>query len=220
MMEMWLWLCMAVPVMIVGEIFHFKCKLLKLGKWNIPAKCTATWMAVWTAVTGYAGSGRPAFFLLVIGALVLFLAADALLEIHFYSGMAAFGAGHVLLLIWLFGETGFHWGMIPVWAVLMVFVVGLFRGELREGKERPAMYLMLLYPAVLMAMVTAAVWLPAVGGASYLTAAAGAVLFAASDMMVGKQFFRPLPKAVNVLALTMYYAGILCLALVCWQGGY
>ena len=92
----------------------------------------------------------------------------------------------------------------------------LFRRELRGARENPKLYAMILYPAVLMGMTAVAVMLPSKLGPDYLRAAVGAVLFAVSDLMVGKGFFNKLSKPMGVLALSLYYAGIFCIALITW----
>ena len=75
---------------------------------------------------------------------------------------------------------------------------------------------MILYPAVLMGMTAVAVMLPAKLGPDYLRAGIGALLFAVSDLMVGKGFFHKLSKLMSVLALSLYYAGIFCISLITW----
>lgn len=67
-----------------------------------------------------------------------------------------------------------------------------------------------------MGMTSIAVTLPRQLGREYLFAAIGAVLFSISDMMVGKGFFKKLSKPVDYTALSLYYSGIFCFALMMW----
>ena len=67
-----------------------------------------------------------------------------------------------------------------------------------------------------MGMTAIAVTLPSQLGIRYLWAAIGAVLFALSDLMVGKGFFKKLSAPVDALALGMYYAGIFCISMMTW----
>lgn len=211
-----LWIVTAVPVITAGAVLHFKLKESVGGKWNILPKCLATWMIFCTALAGVLQRGNAADAGWIAAALGLFLAADALLELQFFAGMAVFALGHLLLIGWFVGQKRYTPVSLLVWVILMVLMLRIFRKELSGGKEQPALYLMILYPAVLMAMASLAVALPFTGGVQYTWMAVGAVLFTVSDMFVGKGFFEKLPKRLDHLALGMYYGGIFCLALGVW----
>ena len=142
--------------------------------------------------------------------------ADGLLEVQFFLGMGVFGAGHLILIGWFltrgaYTPVSFFW-----WLLFMGISLYIFRRELEGGKENPWLYAMILYPAVLMGMTAVAVMLPAKLGPDYLRAGIGALLFAVSDLMVGKGFFHKLSKPMSVLALSLYYAGIFCISLITW----
>lgn len=215
-MKWMLWIVTALPVIAAGAVLHFKLQEWIGGRWNIIPKCLATWMIFCTALAGVLQRENPADAGLIAAALGFFLVADALLELQFFAGMAVFALGHLLLIGWFVGQKQYTPASLLVWALLMVLMLRIFRKELSGGKEQPALYLMLLYPAVLMAMASLAVALPFTAGIRYTWMAVGAVLFTASDMFVGKGFFEKLPKRLDHLAIAMYYSGIFCLALGVW----
>lgn len=103
-----------------------------------------------------------------------------------------------------------------VWILGMLVMIFVFRKELSKGKEDSRLYLMLLYPAVLMAMMAMAVCLPFTAGPRYWWIGAGSVMFVISDMMVGKNFFGNLPEKAGFWALLLYYIGILGIAMMTW----
>ena len=242
-MRLIIWILMAVPMMAAGVVTYFWVKKRQKDNFHILPKCMTTWIVVCTAAAGL-WSGAEAFEMLA--AMILFLAADALLEVKFYWGMVAFGAGHLILLAWLVSQGPLHPASIVIWAVCMAGTLILFRGEIRENRENPVIYGMFLYPALLLVMVSVAVMLPVQAGKQYTLAAVGAVLFGISDMMVGKGFFisrgkMESPSEISELscnagkgqcrenwmlkyygqlsyaALSLYYAGIFCLALMTWM---
>lgn len=213
-----IWAVFTIPVILTGMILHFKLKEWGKKEWNILPKCLSTWAVVCTGMLGiwHTGDAKGMGKLWIAAALVLFFLADGFLELKFFWGMAVFAAGHLALLYWFFSKGAFCMPGVVLWFILLCGCVFLFRSELRQGKENPALYAMILYPAVLMAMTSAAVLLPWQLGKEYLWAAVGAVLFSISDMMVGKSFFQKLSKPVDYLALSLYYGGISCFAAVTW----
>lgn len=211
-----LWMAVVIPVIVAGYMIHMKMKEQPDKRWNILPKCLATWMMVCTAALGIIQFGNERSSLWILAAMILFLIADACLELQFFLGMGVFAAGHLALIIWLILQGHFTVASIPVWIVGMAVTLWLFRGEFSRGKENPKIYLMILYPAVLMGMTAVAVTLPFTAERAYGWAAVGAFLFAVSDMMVGKNFFGKLPKQLDYLALALYYCGIFCLSMMTW----
>ena len=213
-----IWGILVIPVIAAGITLHFKIKEWGKQKWNILPKCLSTWMIVCTGFLGIWArvdiQGLDKKW--ILAALLLFLLADGLLEIQFFLGMGVFGAGHLILIGWFltrgaYTPVSFFW-----WLLFMGISLYIFRRELEGGKENPWLYAMILYPAVLMGMTAVAVMLPAKLGPDYLRAGIGALLFAVSDLMVGKGFFHKLSKPMSVLALSLYYAGIFCISLITW----
>ena len=214
-----IWGILVLPVIIVGMILHFKIKEWGKRRWNILPKCLSTWMIVCTGSLGIwaRGDSQGLDKKWILAALVLFLLADGFLEVQFFLGAAVFGAGHLLLILWILRQDACSLWSFPVWAVLLGLSLLLFQKELKEGKKDPKIYLLILYPAVLMGMAALAVILPWKLGKEYLCAGIGAVLFAVSDLMVGKGFFHPLSKSMSYLALSLYYGGIFFLSLLLWN---
>ncbi|MFR4455942.1 MAG: hypothetical protein ACLT5C_11110 [Blautia hansenii] len=92
-----LWTLFAVPVIGTGILLHRKLQDWEKKDWNILPKCLSTWMVVFTGVWGLCQTedmhtmGKQ----WILSALLLFLLADALLEVKFFWGMGAFAAGHI-----------------------------------------------------------------------------------------------------------------------------
>lgn len=212
-----LWILITAPVIASGTALHNKMKEQSDKRWVILPKCLATWMMVCTALLGtfQFGTGKSSGW--ILAAMVLFLIADGLLELRFFPGMAMFAAGHLALIIWFILQRHFTVISVPVWITGMAVVLWLFRKELSGAKEEPKLYLMILYAAVLIGMTAIAVTLPFTAGKTYGWAAAGAVMFSMSDMMVGKNFFKRLPKKLDHWGLRLYYAGIFCLSMMTWM---
>lgn len=213
-----IWGILVIPVIAAGMTLHFKIKEWERQKWNILPKCLSTWMIVCTGFLGIwaRGDGQGLDKKWILAALFLFLLADGLLEVQFFLGMGVFGAGHLILIGWFLTRGAYTPVSFLWWLLFMGISLYLFRRELAGGRENPWLYAMILYPAVLMGMTAAAVMLPAKLGPDYLRAAAGAILFAVSDLMVGKGFFHKLSRPMSVLALSLYYAGIFCISLITW----
>ena len=221
-MNRWQWLLLVLPEMAAGTGAYFLMKYRMNTRWKIMAKCMVTWMAVCTAAVGLLQQQKHPFEDMIFWAMVLFLAADGLLEICFPAGAAVFGLGHVLLILWYFRHGGLHPMTAAVFAVLCLAALVLFRKECRKlWTERNYLYLagMLLYLAFLMLMVSMAVLLPTVMGTKGLLPGIGALAFAGSDMMVGKNVLVGLPRRKNDFALCLYYAAVLMIAFVTWTEG-
>lgn len=213
-----IWGILVIPVIAIGMILHFKIREWGKKKWNILPKCLSTWMIVCTGFLGIwaRGDSQGLDKKWILAALILFLIADGLLEVQFFGGMGVFGAGHLILIGWFltrgaYTPVSFFW-----WLLFMGGSLFIFRMELKGSRENPWLYAMILYPAVLMGMTAVAVMLPVKLGPDYLRAGIGALLFAVSDLMVGKGFFHKLTKSMSVLALSLYYAGIFCISLITW----
>lgn len=213
-----IWTALALPAIIAGMILHRKAEAWGKSNWAILPKCLSTWMIVGNAILGIWAAGDRGGLdkKWILAALILFLMADGFLQVSFFAGMAVFGAGHLVLIAWFLTRGAFHPISILWWILFLGGALLLFRREMERGREKPLLYAMLLYPAVLMGMTAIAVTLPSMLGADYLWAAAGAVLFAVSDLMVGKGFFRKLSPPADALALGLYYAGIFCISMMTW----
>lgn len=219
-MERWQWLLLAVPEMAAGTGTYFLLKYRTDSRWKILAKCMVTWMAVCTAAAGVILQDASPFGNLIFWAMILFLAADGLLEVCFPAGAAVFALGHVLLIVWYFRQGGIHPMTAVVFIIFCLAAVLLFREEcVRLWRAKKYLYLtgLLFYLAFLMTMVSMAVLLPAAVGGWGVLPAAGAFAFAVSDMMVGKNVLTGLSRRKNDFALCLYYAAVLSIALAPWD---
>lgn len=72
-------------------------------------------------------SGKSPWESLLFWGLAACCAADCVLEIHFVSGMAAFGAAHVLFIVWILQQGEPVWYSVLVWAALYGITAFLYR---------------------------------------------------------------------------------------------
>ena len=184
-----LWIVTAVPVITAGAVLHFKLKESVGGKWNILPKCLATWMIFCTALAGVLQRGKCRRCRMDRGGAGTVSGGGCAVGAAVFCGMAVFALGHLLLIGWFVGQKRYTPVSLLVWVILMVLMLRIFRKELSGGKERPALYLMILYPAVLMAMASLAVALPFTGGVQYTWMAVGAVLFTRIGYVCGERIF-------------------------------
>ena len=212
-MKMGQWLIGVLPVMAVCCWIYIWMRENGQRKRGLPAKCGVTWLVVCTAVIGLTSGGIYPLRSLIFWALLLFLAADALLELYFAAGLLAFGGGHLMLMLWLFGQETPAAASLVIWLVIVGLVAMGFWPEMASCRREKKKLLVFLYPAAVAAMVSAAVVLPANHGMHYLPAAVGAVLFAVSDYILGKRHFRGISVRLDRAALVLYYLGILMIAL-------
>ena len=155
--------------------------------------------------------GKSPWESLLFWGLAACCAADCVLEIHFVSGMAAFGAAHVLFIVWILQQGEPVWYSVLVWAALYGITAFLYRKIIPTlGKK---LLPFLLYPAVLMAMASLALVLPFTVGSRYWTAAVGALVFAVSDLLVAKGVLVGNSRACQHFTLALYDLALLGLAL-------
>lgn len=217
--KQWQWLMMVIPVMAAGTVIYFLMKYRMNSRWQILAKCMVTWMAVCTAAAGLIQRQENPAGNLIFWAVLLFMAADGLLEAVFPAGAGVFAVGHILLIVWYVQNGGFHPEAAVLFAALCLGASVLFAREQRalfRQKKYFSVAGLYLYLAFLMAMVSMAVFLPVSAGKAGIPAAVGASAFAVSDMMVGKNVLTGLSKRGNEFALCLYYAAVLCISLAAW----
>ena len=126
------------------------------------------------------GPGTPwAFWFFVLCTI-----ADALLEISFVPGMLVFGAGHVCLIVWLWGLATPSWWSLALWVAVYILTALLFRKELPTLGKLTAPFL--LYPALLGGSLALGLPLVFLLGWEWWPVALGTLLFYISDMLVAK----------------------------------
>ena len=182
--------------------------------------------AVLLAAIAAGRSAAPRDGLLAL-ALVLHAAGDVLLEVAFLAGLAAFLAGHLayLALFWparravdeLGGATKLGLGALALLGALFLALLG-------PGLEGARAAAVPLYVAALLAMAGAAL----VSGRGQPWVSAGALLFVASDALLGLELFLGLGGSVEpagarslpgLAVWPLYVAAQLALALGWVRGG-
>ena len=122
--------CIAIPVWVAQFALYFFLRRAGRMKESLAAKCAGSFLAVGSAALGMAfsheGPGTPWVFWFF----VLCTIADALLEISFVNGMLVFGAGHVCLILWLWGLATPSWWSLALWVAAYILTAILFRKEL------------------------------------------------------------------------------------------
>ena len=209
-MDFALWLILIVP--LLTAMFISKVTGGKVS--SVLLKGSITYLVFVTAVAGLKSGGNLPMGGTLAAAMAVFVLADVLLDIRFIPGMAAFAAGHGLLIWWIVGQNMLSWVSLPIAMVLYGLVVFAFRRNLKSMGKLFVPFL--IYPTVLMGMTAMAVVLPVLGGIKYLPFAAGAVLFTGSDLMLAANMMIRLPRKWSIVSFAMYYAAIFLMALSCW----
>lgn len=204
--------------MYLGYLLYFFYRKQQKKCQKILAKCGATLACVITALIGLRATGSDVPTSLVLWFAFFCMLGDGLLEIHFISGMAAFGAGHLVLICWIYGLFGMSGGVslteIMLWAAAYVLTLWGFRKHFRKlGKKRIAF---VLYAGILLAMAAMALMLPSRYGVRTLPLAIGGLLFTVSDLLVAKGIFVGLSPAMDRFALAIYYISVYCISLSTW----
>ena len=170
-------------------------------------KCSATAMAVLTALWGCLQRGLPAHWVLLAG-LIVCTAADGVLNVRFIPGGVLFGLGHILYMV------SFCLMHLPNWRSVLLFLcmmglatAGYFRFQKRIGRRAPFFY---AYAAVLSLMISMA-------AAQTPLYFAGALAFAFSDALLGYLLADRQHIYLDYVSLGAYYLGQFLLALgVCF----
>lgn len=179
-------------------------------KLSILFKTLGTVCALILALTGAIPKGGAGWW--CAGALALCAAADAMLEIHFLSGMGLFIGGHACYCAWylrLAPVSAVH-GIVFA-ALLLLAATLLYRWRDSLGKWRlPFAF----YAAVLCLMGGLATGTGlALGDIPGLTMTLGGLLFILSDVMVAKNILTPMPRLFGCSAMVVYYTAQLLLGL-------
>ena len=211
-MDLNVWLFLSLPILALLYALFYRIK----GHLRLIPKCGATIVCAATAFAGLTSHGTNPLHSLLFWGIVACALGDALLELHFVSGICAFGLGHVLLIAWMMSISGgISWISVLIWLLAYLGALVMFREDLRsvQGSKAP----FLLYPIVLMAMASIAALLPWRIGTQATTIALGGILFTVSDIMVAKGVFGKLSPAMDKLALALYYLAVYALALSTWM---
>lgn len=212
-----IWLAVIVAVLTWTVIMPVRFSLMKNGRDTPPTlifkgipTAAAAAFAIWAALSQNPG---PYAQWMALGLLVC-LAADVVLDLHFVIGGGFFLLGHVCYVIGLTRlcpVTLWH-GLVFVAA--MVVLQGFVLAYRKHIKDRFLAYGVCVYAAALAALLAAALPLPFLGGGTHpFLAAAGALLFVLSDATLCDNMInrRPLPN--QYVSLGIYYTAQLLLGL-------
>ena len=206
--------CIAIPVWVAQFALYFFLRRAGRMKESLAAKCAGSFLAVGSAALGMAfsqeGPGTPwAFWFFVLCTI-----ADALLEISFVPGMLVFGAGHVCLILWLWGLATPSWWSLALWVAVYVLTALLFRKELPTLGKLTAPFL--LYPALLGGSLALGLPLVFLLGWEWWPVALGTLLFYVSDMLVAKNQLAHWDDKWQKPIMALYWGALYLISVGLW----
>lgn len=206
--------CIAIPVWVAQFALYFFLRRAGRMKESLAAKCAGSFLAVGSAALGMAfsqeGPGTPWVFWFF----VLCTIADALLEISFVPGMLVFGAGHVCLILWLWGLATPSWWSMALWVAVYVLTAILFRKELPTLGKLTAPFL--LYPALLGGSLALGLPLVFLLGWEWWPVALGTLLFYISDMLVAKNQLAHWDDKWQKPIMALYWGALYLISMGVW----
>lgn len=206
--------CIAIPVWVAQFALYFFLRRAGRMKESLAAKCAGSFLAVGSAALGMAfsheGPGTPWVFWFF----VLCTIADALLEISFVPGMLVFGAGHVCLILWLWGLATPSWWSLALWVAVYVLTAILFRRELPNLGKLTAPFL--LYPALLGGSLALGLPLVFLLGWEWWPVALGTLLFYISDMLVAKNQLAHWDDKWQKPIMALYWGALYLISVGLW----
>lgn len=206
--------CIAIPVWVAQFALYFFLRRAGRMKESLAAKCAGSFLAVGSAALGMAfsqeGPGTPWVFWFF----VLCTIADALLEISFVPGMLVFGAGHVCLILWLWGLATPSWWSMALWVAVYVLTALLFRKELPTLGKLTASFL--LYPALLGGSLALGLPLVFLLGWEWWPVALGTLLFYISDMLVAKNQLAHWDDKWQKPIMALYWGALYLISMGVW----
>lgn len=206
--------CIAIPVWAAQFALYFFLRSAGRMKESLAAKCAGSFLAVGSAALGMAfsheGPGAPWVFWFF----VLCTIADALLEISFVPGMLVFGAGHVCLILWLWGLATPSWWSLALWVAVYVLTAILFRKELPTLGKLTAPFL--LYPALLGGSLALGLPLVFLLGWEWWPVALGTLLFYISDMLVAKNQLAHWDDKWQKPIMALYWGALYLISVGLW----
>lgn len=209
-----LYSCIAIPVWVAQFALYFFLRRAGRMKESLAAKCAGSFLAVGSAALGMAfsheGPGTPWVFWFF----VLCTIADALLEISFVPGMLVFGAGHVCLILWLWGLATPSWWSLALWVAAYILTAILFRKELPTLGKLTAPFL--LYPALLGGSLALGLPLVFLLGWEWWPVALGTLLFYISDMLVAKNQLAHWDDKWQKPIMALYWGALYLISMGVW----
>lgn len=206
--------CIAIPVWVAQFALYFFLRSAGRMKESLVAKCAGSFLAVGSAALAMAafpqGPSTPwAFWFFVLCTI-----ADALLEISFVPGMLVFGAGHVCLIVWLWGLAAPSWWSLALWVAVYILTAILFRKELPTLGKLTAPFL--VYPALLGGSLALGLPLVFLLGWEWWPVALGTLLFYISDMLVAKNQLAHWDDTWQKPIMVLYWAALYLISMGLW----
>lgn len=206
--------CIAIPVWVAQFALYFFLRRAGRMKESLAAKCAGSFLAVGSAALGMAFSQEGPSTPWVFWFFVLCTIADALLEISFVPGMLVFGAGHVCLILWLWGLATPSWWSLALWVAAYILTAILFRKELPTLGKLTAPFL--LYPALLGGSLALGLPLVFLLGWEWWPVALGTLLFYISDMLVAKNQLAHWDDKWQKPIMALYWGALYLISMGVW----
>jgi YhhN-like protein. len=185
---------------------YFIMKWANLGKRSILLKCAASGLPLLCAMIYSSSSKTPLYTNMMVWFALFCVISDALLEIHFITGMFSFAAAHVCLIIWILGQNKLHMSTFLIWAILAGTALILFRKEMTSLKEKALPFV--IYACVLSGVPSLALPLAIFKNSSFLLLGIGTLCFYVSDLFVAAEYFRERKKWHGVFLMILYWAAL------------
>lgn len=174
-------------------------------------KAAATCMPVLLTLYHAWGTKEAASWWLFAG-LLCYMAADVLLEIWFLSGVAAFGIGHICVVMSLAG-SGAASGYVT--AVFLILYAGMFLVVRKYVKDLGNLFLPGAVYAALLCLMAAKVFSMGINSRELpsVLAGTGGVCFVISDTILGWSYLSGKQnRSYRAVLLFLYYTAVYLLA--------
>ena len=149
------------------------------------------------------------------GALLLYAAADYLLEFNFMLGAGFFLAGHICNIAFSLNLTGIsvlHLFCLLLMGALLVLV--FYRWRKQIGKQMP---MFIVYGISLLFMCICAIGCFSLNNLAGILIACGGALFYLSDFLILRRILFPTDEIYNWLIMISYYGAVLLFGSACLQ---
>ena len=214
-MTFFLYSLVALPLWCAQFALYFFLRRSRQMEESLIAKCAGSFLAVGSAGLALALQGDNPLARAVFWFFVLCTLADALLELAFVPGMLVFGAGHVCLILWLWGLVTPSWWSLALWAGVYILTALLFRRELPALGGMTAPFL--VYPALLGGSLALGLPLVFLLGWKWWPVALGPLLFSLSDMLVATNQLSRWDDRWEKPIMALYWAALYLISAGVWM---
>jgi len=208
-----LFLSLMIEAYLAEELFFLLFRdptyraLAKLGLGLLSVGLACLGLLKWKKVKLLRSDNGRFFFGMAVCVLVCAI-ADLVINQHFVAGICVFALVHVGLIIMFVRrrKPSFYqwltWGIIAVLAVILILLIGKDLGYLR--------FVAAGYACIISFMVVTSVGMP-------MPVTTGAVLFMASDLMLGLYHTTGKMLAMHAVFMLLYYLAVFFLAYSCFR---